>query len=100
MSEPWDELATSALTAAVKAVRPQVPHSRWFLFGSITTGKRAIGDVDLLVVCKSSEDCTIIRNGLGSICGRFPIHLMLMTDEEEVEVNFIRSEKAVEIPVA
>jgi hypothetical protein len=92
-----DEVAISAITAEVQRIRARLPDSRWFFFGSITTSKRPVGDIDLLVVCETTEDCTMIRNGLGSICAQFPVHLLLMSAREEVEVKFIQNERAVEI---
>jgi predicted nucleotidyltransferase len=74
-----------------------VPHSEWYLFGSITSNKSPVSDIDLLVVCESSADCARVRLGLAAVCAEFPIHLLLMTELEEVEVNFIEGERALEI---
>jgi hypothetical protein len=92
-----DEVTISAITAEVQRIRARLPDSRWFFFGSITTSKRPVRDIDLLVVCETTDDCTMIRNALGSICARFPVHLLLMNPREEVEVKFIQNERAVEI---
>ena len=97
MIETSEESAVRALHEEMQRIRALVSTSRWFLFGSITTTKRPVGDIDLLVVCETTADCTIVRTELTSICARFPIHLLLMTRREEGEINFIRSEKAVEM---
>jgi len=75
----------------------RTPTSRWYLFGSIATTKRPIGDIDLLVVSETAADCATIRAELDAICSQFPIHLLLMTTVEEAEVDFIQGESAIEI---
>jgi predicted nucleotidyltransferase len=74
-----------------------IPRSKWYLFGSVTTTRRPVSDIDLLVVCENDADCTAVRSGLAKVCAEFPIHLLLMTQAEETEVNFIESARALEI---
>jgi predicted nucleotidyltransferase len=97
MTDAPEEIAVRAIYEEMRRIRARVPTSRWFFFGSITTTKRPVGDIDLLVVCKTTVDCTTVRAELASICARFPIHLLLMTPSEEAEVKFIQGESAVEI---
>lgn len=97
MIEAPEEIMLRALHKEMQRIGVRVPTSRWFLFGSITTTKRPVGDIDLLVVCKAAADCTTVRTELASICGQFPIHLLLMTQREEGEIKFILSERAVEM---
>ncbi len=92
-----EEIAVRALYEEMQRIRARMPTSRWFFFGSITTTKRPVGDIDLLVVCRTTADCATVRAGLVSICARFPVHLLLMTPSEEAEVKFIQGESAVEI---
>ena len=95
-----EEIAVGALCEEMQRIRAQLPTSRWYLFGSITTTKRPVGDIDLLVVCQTSADCTIVRAELASTCAQFPIHLLLMTSSEEMEVKFIQGESAIEVTSA
>ena len=97
MTNAPEEIAVCALYVEMQRIRARVLTSRWFFFGSITTTKRPVGDIDLLVVCKTTADCTTVRAELASICAQFPIHLLLMTPSEEAEVKFILGEGAVEI---
>ena len=97
MTDALEGIAIRALYEEMHRIRARVPTSRWFLFGSITTTKRPVGDIDLLVVCKTTADCTTVRAELASICARFPAHLLLMTTSEEAEVRFIQDESTVEI---
>jgi predicted nucleotidyltransferase len=100
MTQAPEEIAVRALYEEMRRITARVPASRWFFFGSITTTKRPVGDIDLLVVCKTTCDCATVRAELASICERFPIHLLLMTLIEEAEVKFIQSECAVDITSA
>jgi hypothetical protein len=97
MTDGPEQTALNELLEEVHRVRPRLLGSRWFLFGSITTARRPVGDIDLLVVCETSNDCTLARSELGPVCSRWPIHLLLMTAREEAEVKFIAGEGAVEI---
>jgi predicted nucleotidyltransferase len=95
------DLAVDAIRDEMAQMAGLVPRSRWHLFGSITRDKRPVGDIDLLVVCENSEnsaDCARVRSALATVCAEFPIHLLLMTQAEEAEVNFIEGEGALEIP--
>jgi hypothetical protein len=96
MDEP-ELTALDLLNDEVCRIRALIPNSRWFLFGSITTANRPIRDIDLLVVCEKSTDCEAIRSELASLCCDFPIHLLLMTRDEEDELKFIEEQLAVEV---
>ncbi len=100
MTDALEDIAVRALYEEMQRIRARVQTSRWFIFGSITTTKRPVRDIDLLVVCKTTADCTTVRAELASICARFPVHLLLMTPSEEAEVKFIQGESAVEITPA
>jgi hypothetical protein len=97
MTDAPEAIALRALHDEFHRIRRRVPTSRWFFFGSITTTKRPVGDIDLLVICETAADCIAARADLTSICAQFPIHLLLMTRSEEAELRFIQGESAVEI---
>jgi len=97
MTDTLEETALCALYEEMQGIRVRAPTSRWYLFGSATTTKRPVGDIDLLVVCETTAECKTVRAGLASICAQFPIHLLLMTSSEERELEFIQGERAVEI---
>ena len=97
MTDASEAVVIRALYDEMQRIGGHVPNSRWFFFGSITTTKRPVGDFDLLVICKTAADCIAVRTELASICERLPIHLLLMIPSEEAEVNFIQSERAVEL---
>lgn len=97
MTDTAEEVLFHSLHREMQRIRSQIPASRWYFFGSIVTTKRPVEDIDLLVVCKTAADCATVRTELASVCARFPIHLLIMTPNEEAEVKFIQGESAVEI---
>jgi len=97
MSDSPEENAVRAIYKEMQRIRAQVPGSRWYFFGSIVGTKSPVKDIDLLVVCETTCDCTTVRAELTSVCVVLPIHLLIMTLREELEVNFIQGERAIEI---
>jgi hypothetical protein len=97
MTDAPEDIAIRALYGEVHRIRARAPTSRWYLFGSVTTKKRPVGDIDLLVVCETTGACRLVRAELALICAQYPIHLLLMTTSEETEVDFIKGGGAVEI---
>jgi hypothetical protein len=97
MTDIPEDIVVRSLYEEMNRIKILVPASRWFFFGSITTKKRPIGDIDLLVVCKTAAGCTTVREELVSICTQFPIHLLLMTPSEEEETMFIQGQGAIQI---
>ncbi len=69
----------------------------WYLFGSIIGSTYAAKDVDLLVVCENHDTATIVREIMRRPCLCIPLHIVLLTTEEETELGFIESEDCVEI---
>jgi hypothetical protein len=67
----------------------------WYLFGSVISSPEAAQDIDLLIVCASDEIAIRIRVGLPEIASRLPLHTLIMTHEEEAELDFIRGQKCV-----
>lgn len=63
-----------------------------YLFGSARRAESTWSDIDILIVCKLDEDGQLARNKLHSLCLQYPIHLLIMTFEEQTEFDFIRSE--------
>lgn len=100
MTDAPERIAVGALYKEMQRISVRVSTGQWYLFGSITTTKRPVGDIDLLVVCETDADCATMRVELTSICARFPIHLLLMTSSEEAEVKFVEAQRAVKMASA
>ena len=58
-------------------------------FGSATVDVVSAADVDLLILCSVDEDAMAIRRKVAELCLKLPIHLFLVTRDEECELNFI-----------
>ncbi|TMK40538.1 MAG: nucleotidyltransferase domain-containing protein [Alphaproteobacteria bacterium] len=63
-----------------------------YLFGSALRPDSMWSDVDILIVCEVEKDGQLARDTLSELCALYPIDLEIMTSQEEVEFDFIRSE--------
>lgn len=79
------------IIAAAKIISHVVPHTRWYGFGSFFKSC-TFSDIDILIVCRSTLEAMSIREHTGSICNDWPLHLLVMTEEEESETGFIDSQ--------
>jgi len=70
-------------------VARHVPNTAWFLFGSAAVDITSAADIYLLIMCSVDEDAMAVRHKLAELCLKLPLHLLLMTREEERELNFI-----------
>ena len=64
----------------------------WYGFGSFFTGSGSFSDIDLLAVCSTVEETSDIRTKMALLCSEWPVHLLIMTESEAAETNFIKSE--------
>ena len=51
-------------------------------------------DIDLLIVYQSDYEAQGLRLGLGEMCERLPIDLLLLREDEESELNFVSGQSA------
>jgi predicted nucleotidyltransferase len=65
---------------------------RAHIFGSALHHASMWSDVDILIVCEVDKDGQLARGALSELCMLYPIDLVIMTSQEEVEFDFIRSE--------
>ncbi len=79
------------IVAEAKKISFVLPHARWYGFGSYFKNC-AFSDIDILIVCRGSLEAISIRELTKSICSDWPLHLLVMTEEEEVETAFIDSQ--------
>ena len=63
-----------------------------YLFGSALRPDSMWSDVDILIVCEVEKDGQLARDTLSELCALYPIDLVIMTSQEEVEFDFIRAE--------
>lgn len=70
---------------------------KWFIFGSYLTAPKTANDIDILIVYQSIESAVAVRKSLRAISLCIPLDLLLMTNDEENEFNFIESQGAMQI---
>jgi hypothetical protein len=74
---------------AARAVSRQFPGSDWYLFGSSVHNPEHARDIDLLIVHDDTIDATGLRGALADLCRSLPIHLTILTQSEEKELDFV-----------
>lgn len=90
-------LALPQVLICLEQVRLSMEGARTFLFGSITTGRRPVGDLDVLVVCADEAESDRARKIMSPACADYPVHLMIMTFAEEADLEFIAGVGAIEV---
>jgi len=72
-------------------------HTAWYGFGSFFTESDSFSDIDLLAVCATVEQVSSIRAEMATVCNDWPVHLLIMTESEATETNFIQSQQCIPI---
>jgi hypothetical protein len=80
------------LQIEIASVGQDVPATIWFLFGSAAVATTMPLDVDVLVLCPGDEEAIAVRRRIADLCLRFPIHLLVVTQQEERELDFIATQ--------
>jgi hypothetical protein len=86
------EQVLALLTAEATRIEQIAPGTVWHLFGSMLHSPDSAFDIDVAVLCPSSEVAGIVRREAGALCQRLPIHLFLWTKEEEAELSFVTND--------
>ena len=72
-------------------------NTEFYVFGSILNKEIISSDVDLLVIYQKKHDPVSIRSKLNEFCRKYPVDLTFMTVIEELEFNFVKRTKAINI---
>jgi hypothetical protein len=72
-------------------VNRRAPGAVWFLFGSTLIDVHASKDIDVLVVCADDAEAIAIRSSTRSLCEALPVHLTIMSSQEEMELAFFQT---------
>jgi predicted nucleotidyltransferase len=73
-----------------------LPNNDCYLFGSIIDESRKLrNDIDILILYKNKSEPKIIREKLDPILTLFPLHIIFLTYEEEIELNFLQKVNAI-----
>jgi predicted nucleotidyltransferase len=84
--------ALSEILQEAKRIACDVPGAAWYGFGSYFKGQDSFGDIDILVICPTTADSIVIRTKTADLCARWPLHLVIMTEDEQRETGFVASE--------
>lgn len=86
------EALLTALRNEAQRIAQFAPEAVWYLFGSALQTPELATDIDVLVLCKIDKMIVRIRHELTDACLRLPLHLFLVTEDEEAELGFIAAE--------
>lgn len=78
-------------------ISTSLPAVEWYLFGSFAANHAASSDIDVLAVHPRSVDSRLVRAESACLCTDLPVHLLIMTDDEERELNFVASQRCVRV---
>ena len=67
--------------------------SEWFLFGSVARDEVTAADVDLMILCVDAAQADAIRAGLDGADLPLPLHLSMMTFDEEASCGAVALQK-------
>lgn len=83
-------MTTAELLDALVGIARCVPNeieARWCLFGSAVRDAERAADFDLAIVC-APEDAPAIRRYLAPWCLAWPLHLTILTPDEDAALQF------------
>ncbi len=64
----------------------------WYLFGSTLKNISRANDIDILITYNQDQESTMIREHLKSFVFTLPVHLVLLTEQEELELEFVQTQ--------
>lgn len=94
------EVLPPSVWSEILRVSVLVPSVKWYIFGSLLRRPRQAADIDILVIYRSDDAAETIRRELREISIRFPIHLLFLSECEEVELQFVESQRCVPISLS
>lgn len=85
------------LCAEIGRVSRMVRDVEWYIFGSVLREPEKAADIDILIIYRSDESTEMVRNELREAARLFPIHLLFLSEGEEVELQFVDSQRCVRL---
>lgn len=91
-------MTTNELVALLRTIAAEAPdlrgEAKWYLFGSALRDARRAADFDVAIVCPA-ELAAVIRTHLAPACRRWPIHLTILSPQEDADLRFTKEQGAV-----
>jgi predicted nucleotidyltransferase len=91
-----DEVSLT-LRELAKLLAAKAPTAEWYLFGSAVRRVPLPSDIDVVIVYSNISDARELREGLRSYSESVPLHLLLLRQDEENELQFVRDQRAIRI---
>ncbi len=82
----------SSIASLATQANSLIGPASWYLFGSARRHSENISDIDLLIVCKSHEMADAFRGAVNIDALVRPIHLSILTEAEERELDFVNQQ--------
>ena len=87
-------VAIRLLKEAALVLDARVGPTKWYIFGSGVRAKALPRDLDVLIIYESAVDAELLRKYLRGIVLPIPLHLLLLTRDEERQFDFIATQGA------
>jgi predicted nucleotidyltransferase len=87
--------AIAALRANARLLVSAVPDARWYVFGSAVRDATLPRDLDVLIIYQRDHDADTLRATLEKSWQSLPLHLLLLREDEENELQFVTQQQAV-----
>lgn len=87
----FDEVVSHLRVQAI-AIEGEGICARWYIFGSATRKFSSAADIDVLIICSVDHHTIAIRQALCRSCMLLPLHLTILSDAEEHELQFVEKQ--------
>ena len=84
----------ASLRELAVSLGPLAEGTQWHLFGSVDRDEPDAADIDLLILCKHDDQADTLRRAIDPDALTLPLHLALMTFDEEAEVDAVRVQRS------
>lgn len=84
----------ASLRELAVSLGPLAEGTQWHLFGSVDRDEPDAADIDLMILCKYDDQADTLRRAIDPDALTLPLHLALMTFDEEAEVDAVRVQRS------
>jgi predicted nucleotidyltransferase len=91
------EKLLTLLRTEARRIATFAPDAVWYVFGSAIGAFHRASDIDVLVLCNNDDEAIIVRQELREACVAHPLHLFLVTRDEESQFKFITTQPCMKL---
>lgn len=88
------QLVVISLRELAVSLGSKAQGSQWHIFGAVDRDEANAEDIDLMILCKGDYQADALRKAINPDALALPIHLALMTFDEESEIEAIRMQRS------